>query len=311
MQTFERLDIIQEMAKIGVWEWHILDNRVQWSSEVYRQMGYTPGEVEPSYDRYISAIHPDDRQYVETTVADSLAFKKDVDLNYRVLTPAGELRYIRSKAKSYYDEQGRATLMEGYVQEVPESRNMTQLVSLNSAIIDNMAEGINLVNSGGEILCVNSRFEKIFGYETGELIGKHASILNAPSSEKTAQETANMILNTLDEVGVWSGEVHSVKKDGTEFWTYANISSFNHMDYGQVWLTVQQDITQRKKIEQEALESDKTTRALLDAVQEVLVLLEADTYNVLAANKAICDSLGTNEEEIIGRCIPEALCRRL
>lgn len=93
------------------------------------------------------------------------------------------------------------------------------------------------------------KFEKMFGYGSGEIIGKHVSIVNAPST-KRPEDTAKEIIEILNKTGIWNGEVYNIKKDGTPFWCYATVSTFEHHEYGTVWVSMHHDITERKKAEE-------------------------------------------------------------
>jgi len=96
-----------------------------------------------------------------------------------------------------------------------------------SAIAANMAEGVHLVRtSDGMIIYANPRFEEMFGYGQGELIGKHVSVLNAPG-DKSPKEVAEEIVKSLGEKGVWHGEVQNVRKDGSLFWCRASVSTLS------------------------------------------------------------------------------------
>ena len=76
---------------------------------------------------------------------------------------------------------------------------------LLAGIATNMAEGVYLIRtSDGVIVYANERFEEMFGYDAGELIGKHVSVVNAPG-EKSPEDTAREIIETLSEAGVWRG----------------------------------------------------------------------------------------------------------
>jgi len=115
----------------------------------------------------------------------------------------------------------------------------------------NITDGILLYKSSDEkIVFTNPQFEQLFGYEAGELIGKHVSILNQPSV-KSPKDVTKEISASLKENGIWDGEIQNIKKDGTPFWCHASISTFTHNVYGKVWVAVQQDITARKQAEVE------------------------------------------------------------
>ena len=134
-----------------------------------------------------------------------------------------------------------------------EKHEVEEALRLQSEIAANMAEGVHLTRaSDGVIVYTNPRFEEMFGYGQGELIGKHVSVLNAPG-DKSPEETAEEITESLNENGVWYGEVHHIKKEGTPFWCRASVSTFEHPQHGNIWVAVHEDITEHKCAE-EALE---------------------------------------------------------
>jgi two-component system, OmpR family, sensor histidine kinase VicK len=124
-----------------------------------------------------------------------------------------------------------------------------QELALQSTIGANIAEGIVLVRASDlTIVYASPTFERMFGYGAGELDGLQVSVLNA-SAATCPEEAAAEIIVAVREQGSWRGEVHNVKKDGTPFWCWANVSTFEHPQYGTVWLTVQGDITAHKHAE--------------------------------------------------------------
>ncbi len=103
----------------------------------------------------------------------------------------------------------------------------------------------------------------MFGYNPGEMIGQDISIVNAPN-EKTPEETKEEIIKILLNTGEWRGEINNIKKDGTTFWCYANVSLFDHPEYGKVIVAVHTDITERKNVEERLRESEEKYRSLFD-----------------------------------------------
>jgi len=93
---------------------------------------------------------------------------------------------------------------------------MSEELLLHSQVLSNISEGIILVKVENEkIVFTNSKFDEMFGYRSGELIGMHTSILNAPIINKSPKDTAQEIINTLHKNDVWKGEICNIKKDGT------------------------------------------------------------------------------------------------
>lgn len=97
-------------------------------------------------------------------------------------------------------------------QNETDRKRAEQALQLQSKITENLAEGVYLIRSSdGVIVYTNPTFDRMFGYDSGELIGKHVSVLNAHTN-KNPEEKAKEIIQDLTEKGTWSGEVYNIKK---------------------------------------------------------------------------------------------------
>lgn len=140
-------------------------------------------------------------------------------------------------------------------------------LELQSIIVKNMAEGICLVSAvSGAIVYANPKFERMFGYDAGELAGKLVSTINYEDEHISAEEVYHLIRDRITQFGEATYEVRNVKKDGTPFWCWATTSTFDHPDYGTVLVAVQQDITDRKLAEEQIKASLSEKEVLLQEV---------------------------------------------
>ena len=99
-------------------------------------------------------------------------------------------------------------------QSESERKRLGDVLRLNNEILANMKEGVALIRvDEGVIVYANPCFDSMFGYDSGELVGKHVRIVNAPG-EKTPEDVANEIIISLNQAGEWHGEVHNLRKDG-------------------------------------------------------------------------------------------------
>ena len=178
---------------------------------------------------------------------------------------------------------------------------------LQSEIIENMSEGVYLIKlDDGTIVLTNPAFEEMFGYNPGEMIGKNVAIVNAPT-DKTPEETRETIMGILKDTGEWHGEVLNVKKDGTPFWCYANVSLFEHPEYGTVIISVHTDITERKKIELELKESEGKYKNLSNQLEIILDLIPGllfckDRNDIVTrVNQNFAEFLRMKKKDIIGK----------
>ena len=139
---------------------------------------------------------------------------------------------------------------------------------LDRIILEHMAEGVNMIRSGDAVIVyANPKFEALFGYEKGELIGKHVSAINAPS-DVSPEDKAKDIIRMIGITGYWKGEIQNIKKDGTQFWCIANVSSFEHPQFGNVWISIHQDITESKLAQDALRKSEENLRILSWAVEQ-------------------------------------------
>ena len=173
----------------------------------------------------------------------------------------GDSRILLWNSANIMDNDGEsvvATIAQGH--DITLRKRAEEEIRLQSEILSHMADAVYLVRMrDGNIVFANLEFENMFGYEHGEMIGKHVSIVNAPT-EKSPQETAREIMDSLAEKGLWTGEVLNIKKDGTNFWTQANVTIFDHFQFGEVLISVQNDITERKIAEESLRESERKLR---------------------------------------------------
>lgn len=184
--------------------------------------------------------------------------------------------------------------------DITERKKMEQDLLLSSEVTKNMAEGVYLVRvSDVAIVYANPKFEKMFGYEPGEMIGKHASIVNAPTDKKP-EETAKEIMGIIAKTGEWHGEVNNIKKDGTPFWCFANVSVFDHPQYGKVLVAVHTDITERKKAEDETKESERLLNLYIRNVPAGIIEWDKD-FQVVNWNPAAEKIFGYTKAEAMGR----------
>lgn len=167
------------------------------------------------------------------------------------------------------DRKGVTSEAAIFTLEVTEGKHIETDLQLHSEILENMAEGVSLVRvNDGTIVYVNPSFESMFGYDPGEIIGKQVSILVA-AGEKSPEETAQDIIRSLCETDLWTGDIQNIRKNGAVFWCHLKISSFNHYQYGQVWVGISEDITERKLAEEALIESEKRYRLMAENIHDV------------------------------------------
>jgi PAS domain S-box-containing protein len=182
--------------------------------------------------------------------------------------------------------------------DVSERHRAAEELQLLSAITANMSEGVMLVRTeDGTIAYGNSSLDAMFGYETGELVGRAVRDLNAPGST-TPEETAAAIIESLRSTGSWRGEVHNVRKDGVPFWCAVNVTTHHLPKFGPVWISVLSDITARRQ----AQEAQARLASIVQASREAILGKTLDGI-VTSWNPGAQVLFGYTAAEMIGASI--------
>jgi PAS domain S-box-containing protein len=158
-------------------------------------------------------------------------------------------------------------------QDVTERRRAEATLQMHSVILRNMAEGVCLVRaSDAAILYANPKFEQLFDYAPGELLGQLARVVSEGDLVRPSGLVAEALAAlTRAEESVM--EVPLLRPDGRPFWCQARRATFVHPRHGSMWVGVYEDITPRKEAEAardhlishltEALANIKTLRGLV------------------------------------------------
>lgn len=137
-----------------------------------------------------------------------------------------------------------------FVTDLTERNFKNETMKFQAEILGQLKEGIHIVQvSTRRIVFTTPVFDTMFGYQKGALLGKDVSVLNAPLPEISPEKTAEFINNTLGKNGRWQGEVNNIRKDGSELICWVRVSTFDHHEYGRVWVAIHEDITERKRAE--------------------------------------------------------------
>jgi len=113
-----RLNEAQRIAHLGNWELDLASNTLLWSDEIYRIFEIDRELFGASYDAFLGAIHPDDRELVNRAYTQSLADRTPYGIVHRLLMKDGRIKYVEERCETFYAEDGRPLGSMGTVQDI-------------------------------------------------------------------------------------------------------------------------------------------------------------------------------------------------
>ena len=130
----ERYALAQRAADMGSWDWNIETNELFWSEQIEPLFGFGRGEFEGTYDAFLAAIHPDDRDYVVESVDACLADPgREYAIDHRIVWPNGDVRWVSETGDVVRDAQGRPVRMLGVVQDITRSKEADMALARKTA----------------------------------------------------------------------------------------------------------------------------------------------------------------------------------
>ena len=121
-ESAARLKEAQKIARIGQWELDLITSKLDWSDGIYELFEIAPNEFGASYDAFLNAVHPADRDRVGHAYTRSLADRTPYEIEHRLLMPDGRVKWVIEACRTDYDPDGAPLRSVGIVQDITERK---------------------------------------------------------------------------------------------------------------------------------------------------------------------------------------------
>lgn len=247
----QRLNEAQRLARIGHWELDLLRNRLTWSGEIYRIFEIDPSRFAASYEAFLDAIHPHDREAVNAAYQRSLQTRTPYEISHRLLLPGGRIKYVHERCETTFDDQGRALVSIGTVQDVTERKlQELEVVAARNQLKDTLEAIPDLLcESDLDGMLLHVQIPKLMSLPPG-----YDALLGRRVSELLPAEGSDVCLTALREAwetGSSHGAQVCVPLPRGERWFELAVSRKSAMGGDAPRLIVlARDISDRKEAEQ-------------------------------------------------------------
>jgi len=114
---------VQRIAHIGVWELDLAANLLTWSNELYRIFEIDPAKTGASFETFLDAVHPEDRELVGKAYLDSVKNSAPCDITHRLLMKDGRVKYMHSHCRTSFGSDGRPLRSVGTLHDITDQKN--------------------------------------------------------------------------------------------------------------------------------------------------------------------------------------------
>jgi PAS domain S-box-containing protein len=247
LESKASLDEAQEIAKVGDWEFDVINKKMIWSKNLYRIFGYTPCDIEPSIELYNRHVHPDDLhiniidfEFLEKT-------KASASHDLRIYLSDGSIKWLRNKILPVFRDN-ILVKFRGICMDITNYKHiendLMESAQFNSQIINSAREGVIVYDLDLKYKVWNPFMEELTGYPASNVLGKNPLEVFPFLKEQGIIDGVEKALRGEITEGL---EIQRSVKDG---WTSDNISPLYNIK-GEIIgaISTVSDITNIKKAE--------------------------------------------------------------
>jgi len=294
-----RLRAAQEAARIGIYDWDIAVDRIDWDATTRALWGVSPDQP-INYTVFRAGLHPDDVAATEAVVAGALDPQGSgvYDAEYRVINKAdGRVRWVHASGRVRFSK-GKPQRLIGAVYDVTSRREAEDRLK---AVLDQLFAFVGVLAIDGTVLFVNRAPLDLAGLKREDVIGRHFADCYWWSYAAHIQDQLRDSIERARKGGIVRSDVW-VRMEGGRLipidFQIAPLRDSSGTIVGLIPSGI--DIAQRQEAQQQLKDSERRFRATFAnaAVGIAHIGLQGEWLRV---NPRMCEILGYPPEELARR----------
>jgi PAS domain S-box-containing protein len=288
-----------DLNHIGCWDFDLTTGKAIWNENHFKLLGLEADQVESSYSAWRDRVHPDDIDWVEDTFDAALNNHTNLEMEYRIVYPQGEIHWVLTKAREIYDPSGNAIRMIGVLLDISDRKYMEialekELIR-NKMLLTDSFDGILILDGVGNIIECNLSFAKMLGCDLEEMT-------NLSIYDIDVRWSREELMRGIQEFKTGKKamfETRYRKKDGS----FCNVEvSANSVEWDDdvIQFCICRDVTQRKLDEQALSLREQEVRTLIENAPDIIARYDRNFRHTFI-NSVIEDITGIPSESFIGK----------
>ena len=314
-----RLQLATDSAGMGIWEWDIQKQLLTWDEGMYRLYKINDWEFGSAYDRWISMVHPQDKDRFKEDMQTAITGKKEYNTDFRITWPDASVHFIKATAIVERDDLGNGIRMTGANWDISQIKIAEQQLRksevFNRGVIDSLSSHIAVLDSFGNIIAVNEAWKR-FSLDNNETTFQGTGAGNNYYSvcEKSAKAGEGFAIKALK--GIKSVMDQNTKGfyleypcDSPETKRWFGMRAVKFESDVPMVVVAHMDITERKLAENKLI---VTSDSLQHALNDLTKIMDSSLDVICAVNaegrfvkvSAACEAVwGYTADELIGKPI--------
>lgn len=268
VKSEKELKLAQEIARIGYIHFDLVGSNSFWSEEMY-QIWEVDKTFSLTIEHFLRTIHPDDKIKYEEFLLKLFAGFSHHEIEFRILTGDGRVKYIFQRTELEHNEAGEVTALNGIALNITE-RRQTEI-----ALKESDEKFKTLFNSSPlpqwlfdsdtlRFTDVNEAAIKNYGYSRAEFLEMTIDDIRPAKDVERLLKMREHIIKSQEDF-------HVHRKKNGELISVDIKASNVVIDGKNTRLVIARDITAELAFEKQLLESNERYNLVLEATHESVI----------------------------------------
>jgi PAS domain S-box-containing protein len=248
----DRFELAVNGSSAGIWDWEITTDKVYFSPRWKEMLGYKDHELSNEHETWQELIHAEDRPKMQDALDRYLRNEADTfEVEYRMWHRDASYRWILARGAALRDAEGRPQRMAGSHTDLTAWKRAEERLRLLESAIFHATDAVIITEAepvsdpGPRIVYVNEAFCRQTGYRPEEILGETPRVLQGPRTDRATLDRLRAALDNWQHITV---ELVNYRKDGSDYWVeFSLVPIADKAGIYTHWVSVQRDITERKK----------------------------------------------------------------
>lgn len=287
--------LAHQIAKIGLWEWHIPNNVFSWTESFAEICKWTEEASSGSLEDFIAIIHPSEREKVAAVFQEQIQLEHSFQCT--VLTKDEERKTILIRYQVVESNEGVPIRIAGIIHDITDSKQAENELKYHKYLSQNVTDAIISTNIQMKIKTWNKAAENIYGWKASEVIGRRLKdVLFSSINPRLFDAMSAELIRT----GEWKGQLRQANRDSRELIIQSSIHLLKDKEgYMMGLVMVNRDLTDFMRIEQEAFRSQQMLDLVFDNMPGHIYWVDPELL-LLGCNPSFAKHLNINFYEDIG-----------